>query len=85
MSQMDVKDRELFDLESLASRPTNEHLTYDGGSSPAIQDASTLRQTVKTLGRTHSVNLTRGPTKVDPRAKIPGEFRTLRLVIIDNV
>lgn len=74
MASTYVEDEKKSDVEANPRQASQASIPFEKGVSLSREDQ-------KTLSRRNSVSLTRGPTKVNPSAKIPGDFRTLRSVV----
>ena len=71
MSFSEAKDEDivLVDIESAAHIPSRI-------AAPALNSS-------RVVERLNSINVVRGPSKIRPSAKLPGEFRTLRFVFVN--
>jgi hypothetical protein len=73
-----------YDDESFVVREKetlgDDHRISGVNFSPPGNNVAMSRSDQKTISRTNSINYMGRPAKVEPSAKIPGEFRTLRLV-----
>ena len=94
----DEKERS-SDEESAVSPPENAssnalraklaspklRLRPSGTIGVGIPELELSRQNHRTLERTNSISLFTGPATVAPRARVPADFRTLRLVASDSI
>jgi hypothetical protein len=75
------KTEKALDIESSYSHSTDLRDPYFPAVSAVPSNGVGMSsQEQKSLARRNSVSMTRGPVKVNPKVKIPGEFRTLRSV-----
>jgi hypothetical protein len=71
---------EKYDIESVTVASVDQYAIYDHAPTlPSIPAGLAASRNQRTLGRT--ISITSGPAKIDAKAKIVGEFRTLRSVI----
>ena len=74
-------DEEKADRESISTNNDATRYVPNLSSVPARVSASRPRQ-INSIERTGSLSIATGPAKINPKAKIVGEFRTLRYVLL---
>ena len=77
---MASENEKTYDLESSYPQVTTELRDLHRPTLPTIPSMVGISR--QTLERTNSISMMSGPAVVNPSAKLPGVFRTLRSVVI---